>query len=596
MVFDEISEIQRTQGIVGRRIEIGKALAALRADKHLLIEGTVGVGKTVLALAATRHLKKPFCRVDGDERYTEQKLTGWFDPPFVLKQGYSRDTFFDGPLTSSMKSGGVLFINELNRMPEGVQNVILPAMDERHIEIPKIGTIEAKAGFTIVATQNPREFVATSSLSEALRDRFELLTLEYQNREEEKEIVLRNVPEIDPSVIDLIISITRMTRTHPEVRRGASIRAAISISQLYLQLDGTLWKVIHEAAGMAIPTRIELKDDAKSTAQEVISEIVDASFSNLGISTEEKKDSLGASTEEKKDSESTADGHSSMRPTGVDQKSDSFGGQTDGFRAIHWTYTDMNGKSVGKTEIIEEQGVVVYTKRPRIRAIVQRVIDNLGPARTPTRKTMRPYSPDIAGELDIEETAERILGRQPTEYQNIIMETTEKKKTACSLMLDSSLSMSGDKLAMAAASIAVLAERMRTFDYSIVTFNNSGTVMKGQRSNIYMNSMLEKMLDIQGWGYTNIEDGLKKGLGELNKARALHKVGVIVTDGDYTMGKNPVRMATLFPRLHVVMMEDNDCKHSICRDMATAGKGKVFKIGDFDDLPKVLHQILNNAF
>jgi len=49
-------------------------------------------------------------------------------------------------------------------------------------------------------------------------------------------------------------------------------------------------------------------------------------------------------------------------------------------------------------------------------------------------------------------------------------------------MLDSSLSMSGDKLAMAAASIAVLAERMRTFDYSIVTFNNSGTVMKGQRS------------------------------------------------------------------------------------------------------------------
>jgi len=89
-------------------------------------------------------------------------------------------------------------------------------------------------------------------------------------------------------------------------------------------------------------------------------------------------------------------------------------------------------------------------------------------------------------------------------------------------------------------------------------------------------------------GYTNIEDGLKKGLGELNKARALHKVGVIVTDGGLYDGERILlEWQTIFPRLHVVMMEDNDCKYSICQDMATAGKGKVFKIGDFDDLPKV---------
>ena len=66
-------------------------------------------------------------------------------------------------------------------MPEGVQNVLLPAMDEGKIDVPKIGTITASNGFLVISTQNPREFIATSLLSEALRDRFELLTLDYQS-------------------------------------------------------------------------------------------------------------------------------------------------------------------------------------------------------------------------------------------------------------------------------------------------------------------------------------------------------------------------------------------------------------------------------
>jgi RND family efflux transporter MFP subunit len=72
------------------------------------------------------------------------------------------------PLVRAMESGGVLFVNELNRMPEGVQNVMLPAMDEGRIEVPMLGTVQARDGFVVVATQNPAEFVATSHLAEAL--------------------------------------------------------------------------------------------------------------------------------------------------------------------------------------------------------------------------------------------------------------------------------------------------------------------------------------------------------------------------------------------------------------------------------------------
>ena len=116
-------------------------------------------------------------RVDGDDRYSESKLTGWFDPPLVLKQGYGEEAFFPGPLVEAMREGKVLFINELNRMPESVQNVLLPALDERLLQVPHIGEVRAAEGFQVVATQNPVEYVATGHLSEALRDRFEHLAL-----------------------------------------------------------------------------------------------------------------------------------------------------------------------------------------------------------------------------------------------------------------------------------------------------------------------------------------------------------------------------------------------------------------------------------
>jgi MoxR-like ATPase len=273
----EIKEVQLTQRIVGRKDELAAALACIRLNKNLLIEGPVGVGKTVLALAAAYHLGRPSFRVDGDERYTEQKLTGWFDPPVVLAKGYAPESFIPGPLTQAMLESGILFINELNRMPESVQNVLLPTLDERSLIIPKHGEIRARDGFTVIATQNPREFVATSHLSEALRDRFELIVLDYQSLEEEIEIVRLNLPlnaREHNHLIQEAVSITRATRQSPKIRRGASVRAAISIVEIAAQFNGP--NALKAAARIALPTRIELADDVHENVHELIEGLVDA--------------------------------------------------------------------------------------------------------------------------------------------------------------------------------------------------------------------------------------------------------------------------------------------------------------------------------
>lgn len=258
-----LSALHSKEGLVGRDAEVEALIHCVQTGKHVLLEGPVGVGKTFLVSAVAKLLSKEVVRVDGDSRYTEHKLTGWFDPPSVLKKGYGKDSYFDGPLTRALRGGSILFINELNRMPEGVQNVLLPALDEGRIEIPRIGTLNAKDGFTVIATQNPREFVATSHLSEALLDRFELITLSYQKEEEERDIlrhatIFKKSP--DEELLEWSLQLVRATRNSALFKRGASIRAGISLYDVSASFGGG-WESLMRAAMLALPTRVEMSEE-----------------------------------------------------------------------------------------------------------------------------------------------------------------------------------------------------------------------------------------------------------------------------------------------------------------------------------------------
>lgn len=278
--------------LFGREPELQKLEACLAAERNVLLEGPVGVGKTHLALVAAGRSKRKVFRIDGDQRYSEQKLSGWFDPPLVLKKGYSKSSFVSGPLVEAMQAGGILFINELNRLPEGVQNVLLPAIDEGMIQVPRLGEVRAKKGFQVIATQNPKEFVATSHLSEAILDRFDVVFLDYQSYEEERQIVENALANTaSPEIISASVRMTRLTREKKEIRRGASIRAAIGIAELCVALMArklALKEAFLQAVLLALPTRVEFEREENASAR--LREWVEEVFSNWNDSgTSQKK-------------------------------------------------------------------------------------------------------------------------------------------------------------------------------------------------------------------------------------------------------------------------------------------------------------------
>ncbi|MHA2223858.1 MAG: AAA family ATPase [Candidatus Hodarchaeales archaeon] len=276
-----ISEIQEKFGVVGRERSLRKLILGKMANKHIIIEGPVGVGKTTLAHAVAAYFDQGFIRIDGDERYTESKLVGHFEPPLVVEKGWVWDAFVSGPLTLSMKNGSILFINEANRLIEGTQNVLLPSMDEGILILPKLGVIRAAEGFLVVATQNPESYIGTTVLSEALKDRFVWIKLDYQGYDAELDIVRQKagIESEDILIAETSAKIARATRNHPDIRRGSSIRGAIDLAKILILVKSVNLETVVEMSIMTLATKIELEDGVEMPIEEVIHEIVEAILS-----------------------------------------------------------------------------------------------------------------------------------------------------------------------------------------------------------------------------------------------------------------------------------------------------------------------------
>jgi len=265
--------------VVDRARETELLEAALASGAHVVLEGPPGTGKSTLLRQVAARREAPFFLVEGNAELTPARLVGHFDPSLVLARGYTPDVFVDGPLLAAMREGGLLYVEELNRVPEETLNALLTVMSEREIVVPRLGLVAAVDGFGIVAAMNPYDAVGTARVSGAIYDRTCRIVMGYQSAGAEEQIAAHRAPMPSPDWCRRAVALVRATRAHPDLRIGSSVRGAIDLGGLAHQLarargtDPEDWHVGLDAALVALSGRVRVAEASLRTPEEIVTEL-----------------------------------------------------------------------------------------------------------------------------------------------------------------------------------------------------------------------------------------------------------------------------------------------------------------------------------
>ena len=294
-VFSNVRKV-----IVGKDDRIRKVLACWLSGGHILIEDLPGTGKTILARALAMSVQTEFKRIQFTPDLLPSDVTG----TAVFSQKKGAFEFMKGPVFTS-----VFLADEINRATPRTQSSLLEAMAEGQVSAEG-HTFPLDPLFFTIATQNPIEQHGTFPLPEAQLDRFmmkismgyptpaeEINIAKNQNRAhpihslqavataEELKSIRSLVPDIQvhDSIYQYAMNIITATRTHTDLKLGASPRATLALiraSQATALMEGQTYvrpTHVFNLAPVILTHRVGLTTEARisgKTAASVIEGII----------------------------------------------------------------------------------------------------------------------------------------------------------------------------------------------------------------------------------------------------------------------------------------------------------------------------------
>ena len=251
-IANAYEEIRTTtqQIVVGNEPLLEDIFISMTSGGHLLIEGVPGTAKTTVCKIIARLIDYEFKRVQGAVDIQPADIIG----VRIYDRNKGEFVLQKGPIFTNF-----LMVDEINRLTPKTQSALLEAMSEGQTTIDGI-TNPLPDPYFAIATQNPHEAEGTFPLIEAQRDRFmfstalthldaanelEILRRErageldweiYQNRitpafspaEVTAMAATAREVRVDETVLEYMRDLVLATRSHGDIKLGASSRASIA--------------------------------------------------------------------------------------------------------------------------------------------------------------------------------------------------------------------------------------------------------------------------------------------------------------------------------------------------------------------------------
>ena len=266
-----------------------KGLAQGQHHDGLWLTGPMGSGKSSLVVEIAARLNLNLVQVNAQRRLQIADLVGHLT-------AVGGDVLFqDGPLTTALRRGWWLLLNEVDLMEPGELAGLNTLLDGGPLVIPENSgeVVPPAPGFGLVCTANTVGlgdraglYVGAQRMNAALLDRFWVVEVGYPTPEEETDLLVRAVPGLPAEIIGKMIEVAQEVRRlfvgeagegQASVEMTFSTRTLIRWAYLVLQFRGAPQPLQH-ALKRALTHRAEPETAAAihGIVQRVCGEVVDA--------------------------------------------------------------------------------------------------------------------------------------------------------------------------------------------------------------------------------------------------------------------------------------------------------------------------------